>query len=185
MIINKPMMKSRSKIIIVPIGDLDFFQINKLAGRLSEAFTSPVDIIQGAEPPEEAYSPARLQYFSSVMLGKMERLKANDKEKILAIVDEDLYIPTKPFVYAEADPYAGCALLSLYRLKQEFYGLPEDDKVVIERVKKEATALIGYLHLARYCRNPRCVMYHCNDMSDCDAKTDKFCDNCTRLLSGK
>lgn len=178
-------MKARQKIIIVPIGELDFFQINKLAGKLSEAFTSAVDIVQGTEPAPEAYHPGRLQYFSTVILSKLERLRANNREKLLGIIDEDLYIPTKPFVYHESDPYAGCALLSCYRIKQEFYGLPEDDKLVFERVKKEAINQVGYLFLARYCRNPRCVMYRSTDMSDTDFKNDTFCDNCRRDMVRK
>jgi len=178
-------MKSRSKIVIVPFGDLDFFQINKLASRLSETFSSAVDIVQSPEPPAEAYHPARLQYFSSVILGKLERLRANDREKLLGIIDEDLYIPTKPFVYFEADPYSGCALLSCYRIKQEFYGLPEDEKRIFERVIKEAINQVGYLFLTRYCKNPRCVMYRSRDMSETDFKREKFCDNCRRYLVRK
>ena len=178
-------MRSRAKIIIVPIGDLDFYQINRLASLLSEAFSSTVDIVQGTEMPSEAYHPARLQYFSTVILGKLERLRANDREKLLGIIDEDLYIPTKPYVYSEADPYAGCALLSCYRLRQEFYGLPEDEKLIFQRVKKEAINQIGYLFLMRYCKNPRCVMYHSADMSDTDVKTARFCDNCRRYLVRK
>jgi len=167
------------------MGDLDFFQINKLAGPLSEMFSSAVDIVQGSELPPEAYHPARLQYYSSVILGKLERLRANDREKLLGIIDEDLYVPTKPFVYSETDPYSGCALLSCYRLKQEFYGLPEDEKLIFQRVKKEAVNQVGYLFLMRYCRNPRCVMFRSTDMSDTDDKTDKFCDNCRRYLVRK
>ena len=178
-------MKSRQRIVIVPIGELDFFQINKLAAKLSETFTSAVDIIQGTEPAAEAYHPGRLQYFSTVLLSKLERLWANNREKILGIIDEDLYIPTKPFVYYESDPYAGCALLSCYRIKQEFYGLPEDDKLVYERVKKEAINQIGRLFLSRYCPNPRCVMYRSTDMSDTDFKNDAFCDGCRRDLVRK
>ena len=178
-------MKARSKIVIVPIGDLDFFQINRLAGKLSETFSAAVDIVQGTEPPPEAYHPARLQYFSTVILGKLERMRANDREKILGIIDEDLYIPTRPFVYNEADPHSGCAILSCFRVKQEFYGLPEDEKIIFQRVKKEALTMIGHLFLLQYCKNPRCVMYRAASMLDTDEKGDTFCDNCRRYLVRK
>lgn len=178
-------MKTRSKIIIVPFGDLDFFQINKLAVGLSETFSTTVDIIQGTEPPPEAYSPVRLQFFSTVILAKLERMRSNNREKLLGLIDEDIYIPTKPFVYAEVDPYSGCSLLSCYRIKQEFYGLPEDEKLIFQRVRKEAVTQIGYLFMMRYCKNPRCVMFRSVDMSDSDRKTEKFCDNCRRFLVSK
>ena len=47
-------MKSRGKIIVIPLGDLDFYQINKLAANLSVAFSAGVDILQGMDLPDEA-----------------------------------------------------------------------------------------------------------------------------------
>lgn len=175
-------MKSRGKIIIVPLGDLDFYQINKLAANLSVVFSSGVDILQGMELPDEAESEERGQYYSTVILAKLELMRQNDTEKILGITEEDLYIPTQAFVYGEADPQSGCAIMSFYRLRQEFYGMGEDDKQIYSRALKEAIHLVGQLHRLAVCHNPRCVMYQSSSMRDTDAKADRFCDNCQRRL---
>jgi archaemetzincin len=175
-------VKSRGKIIIVPLGDLDFYQINKLAANLSVAFSAGVDILQGTELPDEAESQERGQYYSTVILSKLELIRQGPTERILGVTEEDLYIPTRRFVYGEADPNSACAVMSFYRMRQEFYGLPEDDKKVYSRALKEAIHLIGQLYSLNICTNPRCVMFHAASMLDTDAKAERFCDNCQRSL---
>ena len=63
--------------------------------------------------------------------------------------------------------------------------MASDERLHIERVKKEAINQVGYLFLMRYCKNPRCVMYRSRDMSETDFKREKFCDNCRRYLVRK
>jgi predicted Zn-dependent protease len=175
-------MKSRGKIIIVPLGDLDFYQVNKLAANLSIAFSAGVDILQGVEVPDEAENQERGQFYATVILTKLELMRQNDNERILGLTEEDLYIPTVPFVYGEADPVSGCAVMSFYRMRLEFYGIAEDEKQIFSRAVKEGIHLVGQLFHLAACSNPRCVMYRSASMSDTDAKAEKFCDNCQRRL---
>ena len=175
-------MKSRGKIIVVPLGDLDFYQINKLAANLSIVFSAGVDILQGIELPDEAESEQRGQYYSTVILNKLELMRQNDSEKVLGVTEEDLYIPTTEYVYGEADPESGCAVMSFYRLRLEFYGMAEDDKQIYGRALKEAIHFVGQLFHLTVCHNPRCVMYHSATMRDTDAKAERFCDICQRRL---
>jgi archaemetzincin len=176
------MVKSRGKIIVIPLGDLDFYQINKLAANLSVAFSSGVDILQGIELPDEAENQERGQFYSTVILTKLELMRQNQTEKILGITEEDLYVPTLPFVYGEADPESGCAVVSFFRLRQEFFGLPEDEKQIYQRMLKEAIHQMGHLYNLSACNNPRCVMYRSESMLDTDSKAEKFCDICRRRL---
>jgi archaemetzincin len=175
-------MKSRGKIIVVPLGDLDFYQINKLAANLSVAFSAGVDILQGIELPDEAENEERGQYYATVILTKLEMMRQNETERIFGITEEDLYVPTTQFVYGEADPVSGCAIMSFFRLRMEFYGLPEDDKMIYSRSLKEAIHLLGQLYNLNTCGNPRCVMFHSNSMQEIDDKNPRFCDNCQRRL---
>jgi len=175
-------MKTRGKIIVIPLGDLDFYQINKLAAALSVAFSAGVDILQGADVPDEAENEQRGQYYSTVILTKLELMRQGENEKLLAITEEDLYIPTMPYVFGEADPVSGCAVVSFYRMRQEFYGDAEEDQQVFSRALKEAINQVGQLYNLVKCTNPRCVMYHSKSMVDTDTKADKFCDNCRRQL---
>jgi predicted Zn-dependent protease len=175
-------MKTRGKIIVIPLGDLDFYQVNKLAANLSVVFSAGVDILQGVDVPEEAENEQRGQYYSTVILAKLELMRQSENEKLLGITEEDLYVPTMPFLCGEADPISGCAVVSCYRMRLESYGEAEEDQQVFSRALKEAINQVGRLYHLSNCSNPRCVMYHSKTMFDTDTKADKFCDNCRRQL---
>jgi len=50
----------------------------------------------------------------------------------------DLYIPILTFVFGEAQLTDTGALVSTHRLRPEFYGMPQDPRLVQERLLKEA-----------------------------------------------
>ncbi len=174
------MKRYRAKIVIVPLGDVDYFQINKLSTALSSRFGHSVDILQGIKVPNEAYDVIKGQYFSTMILQKLELLKASDKEKILGIIEDDIYNTRHHVLVSDTDPVGATGLVSLYQLKQQFYGLPDDEKLIYHRLVKEATRVVGMLFSIPQCRNPRCVMFNSDEMFDIDQKSEKFCDICKR-----
>jgi archaemetzincin len=173
---------SRSKIVVVPLGEIDYMLVNRLASQLVSYFNLGVDVLQGVKLPVEAYNEQRGQYYSTVILNKLEILKSSPEEKMLGVVDEDLYIPTQNFVFGEADPIGKAAVISLFRLKGENYEILDEEKVLFSRALKEAIHHLGHLWGFADCRNPKCVMYLPADMSDVDRKGIKFCDNCLRRV---
>jgi archaemetzincin len=175
----------KGKIVVAPLGESDFCELNRLAGHLAQIFSCAVDILSGARMPEEAYSPYRGQYFAMVLLQKLELLKSAEREKVLALVDEDLYTPDRAWVIGASDRIAGTAVISLYRLRQEYFGCEEEEKVLYRRTCKETVHQIGHLFGMRACRNPRCAMYSSERMQDIDGKREKFCDNCLRRIGKK
>jgi len=178
--IEKKTVSTKSKIVIVPLGDVDYGLINKLATALVSVFNAGVDILQGIRIPAEAYNRNRGQYYSTVILNKLELLKANPREKVLGVIDEDLYVPSLNFVFGEADPLSKVAIISLQRLKQENYGSADEEALYFSRLIKEAVHELGHLIGFKHCPNPRCVMYFSNSLLETDLKTEKFCDCCLR-----
>jgi archaemetzincin len=172
----------REKIVVVPLGEVDYVLSNRIASQLVSYFNIGVDILQGAKLPPEAYNEQRGQYYSTVILNKLEILRSAPGEKMLGVVDEDLYIPTQNFVLGEADPIGNAAVISLFRLKRENYEMLDEEKVLFSRAFKEAIHQLGHLLGFADCRNPKCVMYLPNDALDVDRKGTKFCDNCLRKV---
>jgi predicted Zn-dependent protease len=76
---------------------------------------------------EEAYNAKQNQYYATPILSKLEMLKGSDFELILALTEEDLFIPSKNFVMGQANSTSRTAIVSTFRIKPEFYGLPEDE----------------------------------------------------------
>jgi archaemetzincin len=130
--------------------------------------------------PKEAHNIIKNQYFSTVLLQKLELLKASQREAVLGILEEDLYNATNAYVVGDSDRLANCSVISYYRIRQEFYGLPEDERLVFKRILKESAKHVGRILGLSLCRNPRCVMYYSDEMFDIDQKGEKLCDICQR-----
>lgn len=174
----------KSKIVVVPMGDVDFMLVNKLASNIGPVFNRSVDILKGMKMPQEAFNVIRNQYYAQVILAKLERTKANSREKVVAICEEDLYLPDESSVMGWVDQLSGAAVITLFQIRQEFYGLPEDEGKVYPRLFKETIHRIAHLFDLSECRNAKCVNYFSQIMLDIDRKSEKFCDICRRHLTG-
>ncbi len=188
---GRRMKIKEDKIFLVPVGEIDVQILSFLAGRLEPIFHCPVAVYEGIEIPEEAYNPARKQYHSSLILQKMrsvlrtsqpDRLFASRQEKFLGIADVDLYAEGLNFVFGEALLGGQMAVISLARLRQSFYGLPENKSLFAARALKEAVHEIGHLYGLRHCQLSDCVMYFSNSLLDTDRKSSSFCPRCQKLL---
>jgi len=172
----------KSKIVVVPLGEVDFMMVNRLAADLGPAFNRSVDILKGMKLPQEAKNVIRGQYYAVVIMSKLERVKANSREKVIGVCEDDLYLPDKNTIIGHADALSGTAVLSLWHLRQEFYGLPENDAQIYPRLYKESLHQIAHLFNVSECRNPKCVNYYSIDMQDIDDKGKNFCDICKRKM---
>ena len=144
---------------LVIYGEVDFSVVNKLATEIGPVFNRSVDILKGMKTPEESHNIVRNQYYAPVILNKLERIKTNPREKVIAVFEEDLYLPDEAFILGYADCLAGTAIVSLFRIRLEFYGLPEDDAKVYPRLLKETIHRAAHLFDLSECRNPKCVNY--------------------------
>ena len=174
----------KPKFVIIPLGEVDFIMVNKLAAAVGPVFNRSIDILKGMKMPQEALSVTRNQYYATVLLSKLERVKANTREKVVGICEEDLYLPDENSILGYSDSLSGTAVVSLYKIRQEFYGLPEDEAKIYPRLFKETVHQISHLYKLADCRNPKCVNYFSQLMLDIDAKSTRFCDICKRTLTG-
>ena len=185
--VNRQIMGSlallKSKIVVVPMGEADFMLVNRLAADIGPVFNRSVDILKGIKMPTEAHNLIRNQYYATVILSKLERTKANSRERVIAICEENLYIPSRAYILGHSDNLAGTAVVSLYQIRQEFYGLPEDEGKVYPRLFKEAVLQMAHIFEVSACRNPKCVNFKSELMLDIDSKGEKFCDICRRQLT--
>jgi archaemetzincin len=172
----------RNKIILAPLGEIDFGLTNKLASGLASLLGLTVEILHPLEIPQEAYNSQRGQYYTTVILNKLQLLKADEKERILGIIDEDLYTPAHTYLFGDADPLSKVAVLSLCRLRNEFSGFPENEELFFGRVLKESAYQTGRTLSLESCPNPKCVMHTSLQAIDSDLKLAKFCDNCQRKV---
>lgn len=166
-------------ISIVTIGDVEGKVLDYLCTALEGVFGEGCRIGPSLPVPKSAFNRKRAQYSAEAILGQIH---AEEGERILGVVDLDLYVPSLNFVFGLADPYRKRALIALPRLRQSFYGMPEDYTLFLERALKEAVHELGHTYGLGHCPNRRCVMAFSNSISDTDHKGWNFCPSCLSIL---
>ena len=170
------------KIGILQIGKIDSQIIQRIQENLRMIFpkTTCIIIPKKLPIPEETYDKARNQYFSGAILRKIQEYAEKEEalNRVLGIVDVDIFVPELNFVFGEAECPGKAALISLWRLKPEFYGETSNMELFLERTTKEAVHELGHTLGLRHCSNPFCVMYFSNSIFDTDRKQSLFCNKC-------
>ena len=186
---NTPLFAKERKdgmsLLLVPVGGVDQKVMEFLKHDLNKVFNRQVMIDKGMPEPDYSFNKKRNQYLSTAILNTiLEQKEYTAYDKILAIADHDLYVPELNFVFGEAGQKA--AVISITRLRQEFYNLPQDQSLFHKRVLTEAVHELGHTYGLSHCRNPRCVMFFSNTLMDTDRKGSDFCPECkSRLPMGK
>lgn len=170
------------KIGIIRIGKVDSNVISSIQENLNMTFLkSKCILIPNTLPiPEEAFNIARQQYSSNNILTTIRNYAERQKtiDKILGITDIDIFVPNLNFVFGEAECPGKAALVSLWRLRPEFYKQPSNIELFTARSTKEAVHELGHTLSLRHCSNPFCVMYFSNSIFETDRKQSLFCSKC-------
>lgn len=171
------------KIGILRVGQpIDAYVIGIIQENLKMIFpkTTCIVIDETLPIPGEAFNKTRQQYNSTVILNKIHGYaeKQRGVDRILGVTNVDIFVPNLNFVFGEAEYPGKAALISLNRLKPEFYGNAANTELFIERCTKEAVHEIGHTLGLTHCSNPLCVMHFSNSIADTDMKQSLFCNRC-------
>jgi archaemetzincin len=167
------------KIILVLLSDINRHILEVLKQGIEQTFDRTVETRAKIRSLDYTYDSSRDQYISPRLLSRLRRIKKDCHDKILGIVDVDLYSPEFDFIFGEAEIGSGVCTVSLYRLR---YGLHPDSKVFEERAVKESVHELGHLFHLDHCTNPKCVMHFSTSLVDVDMKGKVFCSKCQQKL---
>jgi len=173
-------------IYLVPAGNVDKKAVEAIRKALPAGLPMSVNIEISPQEKvlESAYDPSRQQYNAETILNDISRRTRlySANESALVIVDVDLYSPGLNFVFGLSDAAKVMGIISLARLKNEFYGGKPDNKLFLERVIKEAVHELGHAWGLSHCSDKKCVMYFSNSLPDTDRKRNTFCHDCKKML---
>jgi archaemetzincin len=131
---------------------------------------------------KDAFDPSRVQYNSSLILRQLIMKPPPDAEKILGVLDVDLFIPILTFVFGEAQLKGIGAAVSTHRLHNRFYGLPENSEATTDRLLKEAIHELGHTFGLIHCSQPKCVMNSSTYVENIDQKPAELCPLCQKNI---
>ncbi|RJP15317.1 MAG: hypothetical protein C4520_20250 [Candidatus Abyssobacteria bacterium SURF_5] len=168
------------KIIIVPLGnDVPESSLEFLREPLQRTFGTIVVFSRPAPLPRRAYDAGKNQYLSNLVLDSLNsQMRAPNDCRILAVTNVDLTVTNMNFVFGQADMDSGLSIISLARLRPEFYGEPPDTRLFQARALTEAVHELGHTLSLDHCHDSSCVMYFSITLQDTDRKGHSFCGRC-------
>ena len=149
--------------------------------RMAAEYGAPVKEI--ALPGVEfAFDAGRQQYRSMDVLEMVARICPADAAKLLALTGRDLFVPVLTFVFGQAQLGGRVAVVSLARLRQEFYGMEHNEAILMERAVKEALHETGHTFGLVHCPDRSCAMSLATNVRQIDEKNEAWCASCTAQL---
>ena len=174
------------RIVLLPVGEVNRKALNAVRDGLTIVF--PCAACELSEKvlgvPRNAYNASRRQYSSTRILleilhyAEKKETPADQTARFLGVTEVDLYVRGLNFVFGEAQCPGKAAVISLHRLRPEFYGAPRNEKLYFERALKEAVHELGHTFGLRHCPDPACVMHFSLHIGMTDRKQSDFCRIC-------
>lgn len=166
---------------VVPLATVDPSLMGAVRAALAREYATQVSVVTKSLDASFAYHPERQQYHSTEMVEHLTTTFTGSS-MVLGVTSVDLYIPILTFVFGEAHLEGHCAVVSYHRLRQEFYGLPPDHRLLEERLVKEAIHEVGHLMGLHHCDDYECVMASSHAVEWVDMKYREICDPCRALV---
>lgn len=168
---------------IVGIGGVALGALDALAAALARELRDSCRVRPAPIDPGFAFDPVRGQYHSTALLRHLAPLAPHtDDTRLLGVAAVDLYVPIFTFVYGEAQLGGPAALVSTFRLRQEFYGEPPDPALAAARLLKEALHELGHTYGLRHCHDWNCPMAASTAIERLDVKGASYCRACRAAL---
>ncbi len=164
-------------------GRIDLEVLKRTSALLNHLIGLPSRLSSLIVPLESAYDEEKGQYNARDILKSTSGLVTPGCLRVIVLTEEDIYIPVFKYVFGAADLPGSCAVVSLKRLRQEFYKNPPDLRLFYKRVDKTVLHELGHTFGLTHCRNRHCVMYSSTRIVDTDFKSSMFCHHCFNLLA--
>lgn len=156
--------------------------IPAMADALESCLPVRVAGLKPIDAPPGALDARRGQWSAPALLETVLATLPDGIPKALGVTGADLFIPMLSFVYGQAQLKGRAGVVSVARLRQEYYGLPGNEALLVERARKEAVHEAGHLLGLVHCSSPGCVMRLSVQVGQIDLKGEAPCPSCAARL---
>jgi len=176
------MSASMNRIGVIALGEVPDLIPKSIAAHIQGMLHAEVDVLPPLPLPSDAFDQGRLQYSASRLLQHLETLSLGLCDKVLAVLDADLFVPIFTHVVGEAQQGGKNAIVSLYRLKTHGVNSPLGLSLLMERAGKVALHELGHLYDLHHCTDPACLMHFAGGVEDLDRALLDYCNYCRVYL---
>ncbi len=179
------MTLNKKSVAVVPIGDVPEITLQVVADRITGCFKLTTQILPPLEKPEYALDERRLQYDAGIIIEAMESMQFGNHDKVIGVLNKDLFIPIFTHVFGEARQGGQCGLVSLFRLKKNPDGSTPPESIILERAAKVALHELGHLLDLLHCEHKKCLMHFSGGIDEVDDMSLDLCEYCSIYLRDK
>lgn len=170
------------QIVLITFGQFESGLLTDIASDINLEFHLPVTVIEKKIDLADYYSPRRRQYDGNRLLKMIDELDYQEYSKKMGLFRVDLYIPILTYIFGQAIYRGNSGVASLYRLRNEQYGLSSDNALLAIRFRKVIIHELGHTFGLKHCLVPNCVMRSSTYVEDIDQKQKHFCVVCQNEL---
>ncbi|HSM12482.1 MAG TPA: archemetzincin [Thermoanaerobaculia bacterium] len=178
---SRPEVAEWTELEVAGLGGLGDEVLDAILAELSRRIALPVRRVLVALDPPARTVPGRRQLDADHLLTRLETAGSSTRP-LIAVTDEDLALPIFTFVFGRARLGGTAALVSLARLRPEFYGLAADPDRVARRAVAEILHELGHVAGLEHCSEPDCLMRFAASVEAADLRGDRFCEACSERL---
>lgn len=172
----------KQPITIISYGQFENDFLLRIAEKISAEYYLPVIIEDKYIDLSVFYDPARRQYDANKLLKEIEINSSPQSLKTMGLFRVDLFIPILTYIFGQAYLKGRAGIVSLYRLKNELYGIAPDNHLLFMRFIKVIIHELGHTFGLKHCHTPSCVMLSSTYMEDIDQKDSTLCIKCRTEL---
>jgi archaemetzincin len=158
-------LTSKNKsVAVLPLGDIPEIDLQVIADQIIGRFKLTTQVLPPFKPPDHAFDKRRLQYNAGIIIEAMEAMQFGNHNKVIGVLNKDLFIPIFTHVFGEARQGGTCGLISLYRLAKN------PDGSTPER---------------SHCEHKQCLMHFSGGIDEVDEMSLDLCEYCSIYLQDK
>ena len=174
---------------IIPVGSPPAKILEETARALPGLVNVKTKLLPALGVPEETLNHWRKQYDADRMVTLLSNegiAKFIEKSlPVMFITDRDIYYDGLSFIFGMDDQKRAASIISIARLRPEFYGQIANLSILQDRLIKECVHKVGHHYGLDHCKHPFCVMNRSGSVGEVDKKQKYFCNDCKLKASIK
>ena len=169
---------NKQSILLISHGHFEKDFLEKIAKDVAHEFRYTVNIEESHIEISKFYDPTRRQYDGNKLLKEIDSISSSEILKRIGLFRVDLFIPILTYIFGQATYKGNTGIASLYRLRNEQYGMKKDEDLLLNRFRKVVIHELGHTFGLIHCHIPSCVMRSSTYVEDIDQKSNHLCTQC-------